>query len=148
MRRRIVHHVDQIPVGYRSLFVGEDADEVGFGERSARQVHEDLPVGDHHVDVVAVGFTFSAFVEFVERDVGLRRDDRGDRFAGSLGDERSVNAKVIFQELDVALEGPIDLGGGTQAVIEAEVARVSFSGRAAPHAVLVSAVAVRISFME
>jgi hypothetical protein len=60
------------------------------------------------------------------------------------GPER-LGAQVIFEEQDVALERPVDLGGRAEAVAEAVPGGVFFSRRTAPRAVVVALIAARMT---
>ena len=57
-------------------------------------------------------------------------------------------AKVIFQKLDVPLVSPVDLARGTNVIIKTQRARLGFPWRAAPAALPIETVSMRIVFGE
>ena len=70
------------------------------------------------------------------------------RGSARVGRNLSITTEIVFQELDVPLENPVDIARGTNPVIKAVKGGIALSRRAAPVCSIVRAVAVLVALRE
>src|SRR5712691_7553038 len=81
--------------------------------------------------------------ELVEVQPRLLFDELKDRVGALLVNRRGLMRQVVLQETQIALEYPVNFGGRTQPVVQAEWLGHALAGWAPPMARLVAQVAVR-----
>src|SRR5271157_210437 len=120
------------------------ADALWMNQRCRSEVGLNDSRRNEHVDVIPRRQSIGASEKVAQRDSWSGRDEGEHGFSSLLVDRRRLCPKVVFQELDVPLVGPVNLARRPKTIIEAQRAGFGFARRATPCTLTIGAIAIRV----
>src|SRR5215469_6855027 len=128
----------------RLVVAGEQADALWMNQRCGNKISLNDSRRNEHVDVIARRQPFGHAEQVTQRDSWIIGDEGEHGLSDVAVDRWRFCSQVVFQELNVPLVGPVNLTGGTNAIIEAQRAGFGFTWRATPSAGTIKAIAIRV----